>query len=73
MATIHYRNYRIWHDRTHQKYFAVIWPPGPPLTILKIINATPREGEHVLLRKVRAFIDAKETKDRQSAPARARA
>lgn len=67
MPTTHYRNYRIWHDRTHQKYFAVIWPPGPPVAVLKIINATPREGEPVLLRRVRAFIDVEETRVRQSA------
>jgi hypothetical protein len=73
MPTIHYRDYRIWHDRTHQKFFAVIWPPGPPLAVLKIINATPREGEHVLLRRVRAFIDVEEAKVRQSAAAKAKA
>jgi hypothetical protein len=73
VAKIHYRNYRIWHDRTHQKFFAVIWPPGPPLAILKIINATPREGEHVLLRKVRAFIDVEEAKDRRSAASKSAA
>ena len=73
MPTTNYRDYRIWHDRTHQKYFAVIWPPGPPLAVLKIISATPREGEQVLLRRVRAFIDVEEAKVRQSAAAKTRA
>jgi hypothetical protein len=72
MPTSHYRGYRIWHDRTHRKLFAVIWPPGPPLAVLKIINATPREGEHLLLRKVRAFIDFEEAKDRQLAAYKAK-
>jgi hypothetical protein len=72
VATIHYRNYRIWHDRTHQKFFAVIWPPGPPVAILKIINATPREGEQLLLRKVRAFIDVEEAKVRRSGTSKAK-
>ncbi len=66
MPTTQYRNYRIWHDRTHQKCFAVIWPPGPPVAVLKIINVTPREGEHVLLRRVRAFIDVEEARGRQT-------
>ena len=72
MPTIQHRNYRIWHDRTHHKFFAVIWPPGPPLAILKIINATPREGEQVLLRRVRAFIDVEEAKDRRSAASKSK-
>ena len=55
MATTYYRGYRIWHDRTHRKFFAVIWPPGSVLAILKIINVTPREGECVLLRRARAL------------------
>jgi hypothetical protein len=62
MPTTHYKGYRIWHDRTHRKHFAVIWPPGPPLAILKIMNVTPREGERVLLRRVRAFLDVEEAK-----------
>ena len=62
MPTTHYKGYRIWHDRTHSKYFAVIWPPGPPLAILKIVNVTPRDGERVLLRRVRAFLDTEEAK-----------
>ena len=37
MATTYYRGYRIWHDRTTRKFFAVIWPPGSVLAILKII------------------------------------
>jgi hypothetical protein len=73
MATTHYRGYRIWHDRTQRKYFAVIWPPGPPLTVLKIISATPREGEHVLLRRVRAFVDVEEARKRQSSATSAKA
>jgi hypothetical protein len=62
MATTSYRGYRIWHDRTHRKFFAVIWPPGSVLAILKIINVTSREGECVLLRRARAFVDIEEAK-----------
>jgi len=61
MATTYYRGYRIWHDRTHRKFFAVIWPPGS-LAILKIINVSPREGESVLLRRACAFVDIEEAK-----------
>jgi hypothetical protein len=73
MPTTHYRDYRIWHDRTHQKFFAVIWPPGPPIAVLKILTATPREGQQVLMRKVRAFIDVEEARQRRSAANKAKA
>jgi hypothetical protein len=62
MATTYYRGYRIWYDRTNRKFFAVIWPPGSVLAVLKIINVSPREGECVLLRRARAFVDIEEAK-----------
>jgi hypothetical protein len=71
MATTYYRGYRVWHDRTHEKCFAVIWPPGPPEVVPKIINTTPRQGEEALLRRVRAFIDVEESKRQSSRRAKA--
>ena len=66
MPTTYYRGYRIWHDRTHRKYFAVVWPPGRSQMPLKIISVTPRQGEPALLRQVRAYIDIEETKQRHA-------
>jgi hypothetical protein len=70
MATTYYRGYRIWHDRTTRKFFAVIWPPGSVPGILKIINASPREGECVLLRRARAIVDIEEAKKGSAARAK---
>jgi hypothetical protein len=72
MAMTFYRGYRVWHDRTHEKCFAVIWPPdGPPEAVLEIINTTPRQGELALMRRVRAFIDVEESKKQSSRGAEA--
>ena len=66
MATTYYRGYRIWHDRTHRKYFAFVWPPGRSQAPLRTISVTPRQGAPALLRRVRALIDVEETKKQRA-------